>query len=39
MRPGRLVVDGLGAECSKFENDKATAAAQDANKFNISTLT
>jgi len=36
MRPGRLRVDGLGAEYVKIENNAAIANTQDLDQFNIS---
>ena len=32
MRPGRLLVDGLGIECAKIENDKAIANTHDVDQ-------
>jgi hypothetical protein len=39
MRRSRLLVDGLGAECVKIENDKAIANTRDVDQLNISSLT
>ncbi len=34
MRPGRLLVDGLGAECIKIEKVEAIPNARDADQLN-----
>src|SRR5262249_36689796 len=37
--PGRLLVDGLGAECIKIGKDIAIANTRDVDQFNISSVT
>jgi hypothetical protein len=32
MRPSRLLVDGLGIECARIENDKAIANTHDVDQ-------